>query len=57
VHHRLHQHRAGRRLDFGDATPDHLAEVIAEEIGRDVDYRPVPVDGAERAGAALAELL
>lgn len=57
VHHRLCNHGAGRRLDFDRATPDHLAEVIATEIGRDVDYRPVETDGADRAAALLAELL
>ncbi len=57
VHHRLCNHGAGRRLDYADATPDHLADIIASEIGREVDYRPVATDGAERAAAALAELL
>ena len=57
VHHRLSNHGAGRRLDFGDATPDHLADAIATEIGRDVDYRRVQTDGAERAAAFIAELL
>ncbi len=57
VHHRLRNHGAGRRLDYADATPDHLAEVIASEIGREVDYRPVETDGGERAGEALAALL
>ena len=57
VHHRLSHHGAGRRLDYDEATPDHLAEIIAAEIGREVEYRQVETDGAERAGAALAELL
>jgi pimeloyl-ACP methyl ester carboxylesterase/predicted glycosyltransferase len=57
VHHRLCNHRAGRRLDFDEATPDHLAAVIAAEIGRDVDYRPVETDGAARVAADLAQLL
>jgi len=34
-----------------------IANAIAEEIGRDVAYRPVPADGAARAAALLAELL
>ena len=57
VPHRLCRHGAGRRLDFADTDPDHLAEVIAEEIGRPVTYRPVETDGASRAAAMLAELL
>lgn len=57
VHHRLRRHRAGRRMDYDDATPDHLAEAISQEIARDVDYRPVESDGAQRAAATIAELL
>jgi pimeloyl-ACP methyl ester carboxylesterase/predicted glycosyltransferase len=57
VTHRLDRHRAGRRLDYDDITPDTLAEAIAAEIGREVDYRPVETDGAARAAALLADLL
>jgi pimeloyl-ACP methyl ester carboxylesterase len=57
VHHRLAGHRAGRRLDFGQAEPDALAEIIATELGRPVDHRTVERDGAERAAAAIADLL
>ena len=44
-------------MDFDDAPPDAIAQTIAEEIGRDVDYRPVASDGAVRAAATIAELL
>ncbi|GIF01678.1 alpha/beta hydrolase [Paractinoplanes rishiriensis] len=57
VAHRLQRHGAGRRMDYADLEPDALAEAIAAEIGRKVDYRPVPADGARRAGELLAELL
>ncbi|GAA0958424.1 alpha/beta hydrolase [Virgisporangium aurantiacum] len=57
VAHRLRRHGAGRRMDFDDLDPDRLAEVISAEIGREVDYRPVPADGATRAANLLAELL
>ena len=39
------------------ADPDAIAAAIAEEIGREVDYRPVATDGAARAAALIAELL
>jgi predicted glycosyltransferase len=55
--HRLERYRAGRRMDFDAATPDVVAAAIAEEIGREVDYRPVETDGAARAAALIAELL
>jgi hypothetical protein len=58
VHHRLQRHRAGRRLDYDEAAdPDALAKVIADEIGREVDYVPVETGGAARAAASIAELV
>ena len=57
VRHRLDRYGAGRCLDFDESTPDVIARAIAEEIGREVAYRPVETDGAARAAALLAELL
>jgi len=57
VHHRLARHRAGRRMQFEDVTPESLAEAIAQEIGRTTDYVPVPSDGAARAADLIAALL
>jgi predicted glycosyltransferase len=57
VHHRLERYGSGRRMDFDEATPEVIAEAIAEEIGREVEYRPVETDGAARAAAHIAEVL
>ena len=57
VAHRLDRYRAGRRMDFDQATPDVIAQAIAEEIGREVDYRPVETNGARLAAQRIAELL
>ena len=57
VPHRLAQYHAGTRMDYAAADPESLAEAIAAEIGRPVDYRPVESDGAAKAAALLAELL
>ena len=57
VHHRLQRHGAGRRVDFDEADLDALAEAIAVEAGRTVDYRPVETDGARRAAELIAEVL
>ena len=47
VHHRLARYGAGRRLDYAEAAdPEGLAKVIADEIGRPVDYAPVDTGGA-----------
>jgi pimeloyl-ACP methyl ester carboxylesterase/predicted glycosyltransferase len=57
VHHRLEGYGAGRRMDFETDGPEEIATAIAQEIGREVDYRPVESNGAARAAARIAELL
>jgi UDP-N-acetylglucosamine:LPS N-acetylglucosamine transferase len=57
VRHRLERYGAGRRMDFDEATPEIVATAIAEEIGREMDYKPVETDGAARAAARIAEVL
>jgi pimeloyl-ACP methyl ester carboxylesterase/predicted glycosyltransferase len=57
VRHRLERYGAGRCMNFTTAAPETIAEAIAEEIGRRVEYRPVETDGAARAAALIAELL
>jgi pimeloyl-ACP methyl ester carboxylesterase/predicted glycosyltransferase len=57
VRHRLERYGAGCCMDFETATPETIAQAIADEIGREVDYRPVETDGAARAAALIAELL
>ena len=49
--------RAGRHMDYDSADSAEIANAIASEIGRPVDYRPVTPDGAARAAAMLADLL
>ena len=57
VRHRLERYGAGRRMDFDDSPPERIAAAIAEEVGRDVSYRDVEVDGAAKAARRIAELL
>ena len=57
VAHRLERYGATRRMDFDESTPETIAVAIAQEIGRDPEYRPVPADGAARAAALIGELL
>jgi pimeloyl-ACP methyl ester carboxylesterase/predicted glycosyltransferase len=57
VHHRLQRYQAGRRMDYGTDGPEEIAQAIAEELARDVDYREVETDGAARAAALIGELL
>jgi glycosyl transferase family 28 len=55
---RLAQYGAGRRMSYQQArNPETLADAMAAEIGRPVDYRPVEADGASRAAALLGAIL
>jgi predicted glycosyltransferase len=56
VRHRLERYGAGRCMSFDESEHD-IAAAIADEIGREVDYRPVETDGARRAAERLAEML
>jgi pimeloyl-ACP methyl ester carboxylesterase/predicted glycosyltransferase len=57
VRHRLERYGAGRRMDYDDSPPELIAAAIAQEIGRQVDYRDVEIDGAANAARLIAELL
>ena len=57
VRHRLERYRAGRCMDMDNSPPEVIAAAIVEEIRREVDYRPVETDGAQRAAERIAELL
>jgi predicted glycosyltransferase len=57
VRHRLDRYGAGRCMDFESDGPGEIALAIAEEIGCEVDYRPVDGSGAGRAAKLIAELL
>jgi pimeloyl-ACP methyl ester carboxylesterase len=57
VAHRLDRYRAGRRMDYATSDPDTIADTIAAEMSRAVDYRPIVSDGATCAAKLIAELL
>ena len=57
VRHRLDRYGAGRSVDFATSSPAALGAAIADEIGKEVDYRDVETDGAARAAALIAEVL
>ena len=44
-------------MDYAASDPDASLDAIADEIGRETDYRPVETDGAARAARLIAELL
>jgi predicted glycosyltransferase len=57
VRHRLDRYHAGCPMDYATATPDAVANAIARELDRPIDYRPVDTNGAARAASRIAELL
>ena len=57
VANRLARHGAGRQMEYASATPEAIADAIAEELRRRVGYRAVPSGGAARAAALIAPLL
>ena len=52
---RLARHGAGLRMAQRDMTPSSLADAIVANIGREVMYRQIPVDGTGRAAKIILE--
>jgi hypothetical protein len=44
-------------MEFDDSPPERIAAAIVEEIGREVAYRDVELDGAAKAAQRVSELL
>ena len=57
VRHRLDRYGAGRCMDYESATPDIIADALAQELRKPVTSKPVETDGAARAAALIAGLL
>jgi len=57
VRHRLERYGAGRCMDYAASAPEVIAEAIAVEIDRPIDWLPVERDGAARAAALIAPLI
>ena len=57
VHHRLRRYGAGRCMNYEHETSTSIAEAIAQEMGREVDYLPVETDGAAHAAQLIPDLL
>ena len=52
---RLARHGAGVRMALESATPESLGRAIVENLGKPVQYRPLPIDGARLAAQAIME--
>jgi len=57
VRHRLQNYRAGRCMDFDEATAETVARAIESLTSQAVDYAGVESGTAERAAALIADLI
>ncbi len=54
---RLARHQAGIKMVYSQTTPDILAEKVIANLGKNVDYPPIPVQGAQKAAQLILDLL
>jgi hypothetical protein len=54
---RLAMHQAGLKMVYSQTTPEILAEKVIANLGKTVDYPPIPVQGAQKAAQLIGELL
>jgi UDP:flavonoid glycosyltransferase YjiC (YdhE family) len=54
---RLSRHKAGIRMKYSDTTPESLAESIIQNLGREVNFASIPVDGAYQAVQKIKSLI
>jgi hypothetical protein len=54
---RLARHGAGVRMQFSGTSAADLADMIAAQLGKEVDYAPIPAAGAQRLADLAAELM
>ncbi len=54
---RLARHQAGVKMVYSQTTPEILADKVITNLGREVNYPPIPVDGAQKAAQLISQLL
>ncbi|MGB7055997.1 MAG: hypothetical protein WBE28_11830 [bacterium] len=54
---RLARYKAGTRMYFSKTTPESLAALILQYMGKRVNYRSIPTDGAQRAAQIMNRFL
>ena len=54
---RLERHGAGIKMRYFQTTPDRLAQTIIENIGKEVKWKQIPLDGAQNAARLINNLL
>ena len=51
------RHRAGVKMTCSKTTPELLADAILSNIGKNVDYAKIPINGSKEAAKKIEELL
>ncbi len=54
---RLARHQAGVKMVYSQTTPEILAEKVIDNLFKEVNYLPIPVNGAQKAAQLITELL
>ena len=54
---RLARHKAGVKMEYSQTTPEILAEKVIANLGKNVDYPPITMQGAQKAAQLICELL
>jgi UDP:flavonoid glycosyltransferase YjiC (YdhE family) len=57
VANRCERHGAGVKMDYSKTTPEMLAKVALANIGKEVNYVPVRIDGAKNAALLISQAL
>ena len=54
---RLNRHQAGIKMDYSKTSPSSLAKQVISNLDKEVDYAPIPTNGAEKAVQLIKKLL
>ncbi|MCP4611821.1 MAG: hypothetical protein GY845_24225 [Planctomycetes bacterium] len=54
---RLARHQAGIKMVYSQTTAETLANMVIANLGKEVNYSPIPVNGAEKAAQFISELI
>jgi len=54
---RLARHQAGIKMEYSETTPEILAEKVIANLGREVNYPQISVNGAQKAAQLISQLL